>query len=102
MRKLASEIAKRFRWYRTEPLLRALYSLGLNPRRWAASETYDGLMALGRAGEAVGRPNEAISAYEAALAIEPTDSIAATARAILLLRRAWGNPLPSPLTSTRQ
>ncbi|HTS93100.1 MAG TPA: alpha-1,2-fucosyltransferase [Stellaceae bacterium] len=53
-------------------------------------------MALGRAGEAVGRPNEAISAYEAALAIEPTDSIAATARAILLLRRAWGNPLPSP------
>jgi hypothetical protein len=77
MKKLISEIARRIRWYRTPKSAGAMFALGLVSER-------------------LGRFDEAISAYEAAYALDPTDAHLCTTRAILLLRREWGNPLPSP------
>jgi tetratricopeptide (TPR) repeat protein len=60
------------------------------------SRNYNDLYALGLASEALGRTDEAISAYEAACAIVPSNGGPQTYRGVLLLRRAWGAPLPSP------
>lgn len=51
---------------------------------------------LAQASEGLGRIDEAIAAYERACAIVPAHAGPHTLRAILLLRRAWGAPLPSP------
>lgn len=52
--------------------------------------------ALGEVNEALGRVDQAVAAYEAAAALSPAHTPPHTARSILLLRRAWGAPLPSP------
>lgn len=59
-------------------------------------ENYNALYALAVASEALGHTDDAISAYEAARAIVPSNGGPQTYRGVLLLRRAWGAPLPSP------
>ena len=65
-------------------------SLRHNPRN------YNDLYALAVASEALGRTDDAISAYEVACAIVPSNGGPQTYRGVLLLRRVWGAPLPSP------
>jgi hypothetical protein len=70
----------------------------LSERLRALPGNFDDLFALGQASEALGRLDEAISAYDAACRIVPVKRASAdTCRANLLLRRAWGDPLPSPI-----
>lgn len=64
--------------------------LHLAPRHLGA------LCKLGEVNERLGRVDEAVAAYEAAGALSPAHTPPHTARSILLLRRAWGPPLPSP------
>jgi len=54
------------------------------------------LCKLGEIEERLGREEDAIATYEAAAALAPAHTPPHTARSILLLRRAWGPPLPSP------
>ena len=62
----------------------------------AAPQHLGALCALGDIYQALDRVDEAVAAYEAAAALSPGHTPPHTARAILLLRRAWGPPLPSP------
>ncbi|HLJ21285.1 MAG TPA: alpha-1,2-fucosyltransferase [Stellaceae bacterium] len=54
------------------------------------------LYALGLASGFLGRIDEAVRAFEAACALVPSNGGPDTYRSILLLRRAWGAPRPSP------
>ncbi len=58
--------------------------------------SFSQLCVLGFASEALGRVENAISAYERAAAVMPANSFPYTYRAMLLLRREWGAPLASP------
>lgn len=59
-------------------------------------KNFSGHFLLGRISQELGRVEEAVSAYEAARALMPGHAGPDTARAILLLRRAWGEPLAAP------
>ena len=58
--------------------------------------SFSRLCVLAFASEALGRAEDAISAYERAAAVLPANSFPHTYRAMLLLRREWGAPLASP------
>lgn len=53
-------------------------------------------LALAIANEMLGRIDEALSVYGRVIAIKAANASAHTNRALLLLRRAWINPLPAP------
>jgi len=71
-----------------ESALKAL--LRVDPRNFTAHTM------LGRLHEIAGRVPEAVAAYDAARAIMPGHAAPDTTRALLLLRRAWGEPISSP------
>ena len=71
-----------------ETALQAL--LRLEPKNFTAH------VLLGRVSEARGKVPQAVAAYDAACAIVPGHAGPDTARALLQLRHAWGDPLPSP------
>jgi tetratricopeptide (TPR) repeat protein len=59
-------------------------------------ENFHAWFALGQICRALGRIDEAVAAYDRACAIVPANAGPHTFRAILLLRSAWGDPLPAP------
>ncbi|HTQ78191.1 MAG TPA: tetratricopeptide repeat protein [Burkholderiales bacterium] len=83
---LAEACLQEGRFGEAEAGFRAL--LRAQPGRFAA------LVGLGGALELQGRRDEAITAYEAAIAIGPGHAIPFTRRAVLAFRRAFGEPPP--------
>ncbi|GEM_PF-1166175 len=77
------------------PALRQVVGV-LAERSGKDPKNFNDVFALGFASDAIERVDDAISAYERAIALVPANAAPHTFRANLLFRRAWGSPLPAP------